>query len=84
MEEGYTFWNSKHKGNCNFHRYSVLYEGYANNIDDLIYNHVQTVYSFSLVIFETIEGEYLFIFIYNIYLYLFIIFIYIKNQYKEP
>ena len=45
VEGGYTFWNSINTNNCNFHHYSILYEGYTNKIDDLVHNRVQTVYS---------------------------------------
>ena len=43
VEGGYTFWNSIPTNNCNFHHYSILYEGYTNKIDDLVHNRVQTV-----------------------------------------
>ena len=39
------FWNSITTCSCKFHHYSVLYEGYANKIDDLVNNRIQTVYS---------------------------------------
>ena len=45
VEGGYTFWNSIPTGNCKFHQYSILFEGYANKIDDLVSNRVQSVYS---------------------------------------
>ena len=45
VEGGHTFWNPIPVSNCKFYKYSILYEGYANKINDLIYQHVQTVYS---------------------------------------
>ena len=45
VEDGYTFWNPIPVSNCKFYNYSILYEGYANKINDLVHNHVQTVYS---------------------------------------
>ena len=45
VQSGYTFWNSIPTNNCNFHYYSILYEGYRNEIDDLVHNRVQAVYS---------------------------------------
>ena len=45
VEGGHTFWNPIPISNCKFYKYSILYEGYASKINDLIHNHVQTVYS---------------------------------------
>ena len=45
VEAGHTFWYAVPTSNCKFNQYSILYEGYANRIDDIVYNHVQTVFS---------------------------------------
>ena len=37
-EGGHTFWNPIPVSNCKFHKYIILYEGYANKINDLIHN----------------------------------------------
>ena len=36
VEGGHAFWNTIPASNYKFHQYSILYEGYANKIDDLV------------------------------------------------
>ena len=45
VEGAHTFCNTVPINNCKFNQYSILYKGYANRIDDLAHNHIQTVYS---------------------------------------
>ena len=44
VEVGHMFWNTIPAINCKFHQYSILYEGYANKINNLVSHRVQTVY----------------------------------------
>ena len=43
LSGNYTFWKSIPVGNCKFYQYSIFFEGYANKIDDLLNNLVQSV-----------------------------------------
>lgn len=45
IEGGHTFWDTIQQDSCNFHKYDVLYEGLANNLEDSNYDYPQTVIS---------------------------------------
>ena len=45
VEGGHTFWNTIPTTNCKFYQYSILYEGYANQVEDLVNSRIQTIYS---------------------------------------
>ena len=71
VEGGHTFWNPIPVSNCKFDKYSILYEGYANKMNDLNHNHALMIKSAEsvcgytvfrtehpkLVIFENVKGE---------------------------
>ena len=44
VEVGHTFWNTIPTTNCKFYQYSILYEGYASKVEDLVNSRIQTIY----------------------------------------